>query len=187
VMTMWRPLLLAPAVALAVAAAACGHKIGDSCSQGSDCAQDGTRICDITSPDGYCTQVGCNFGGCPDEAVCVRFYPGLNSDRACDPINPGDACGIDMVCTVAGLCAPRSIEQRYCMLKCDGDGDCRDGYECRTLEVMQLHGGEPVPDPEATTSEPLEIPFCAPAVQCLNDTQCTDPGYTCVERSCVRQ
>ena len=172
--------------ALALPVAACGHSIGDSCSQGSDCAQDGTRICDLASPDGYCTKVGCDFASCPSEAVCVRFYPGLNSDRSCDPMDPGDACGIDMVCTVAGVCAPRSIEQRYCMLACDGDGDCRGGYECRTLEVMKVHGGEPVPDPEATIqADPT--PFCAAAPGCLNDADCVDPGYHCTtDRYCVR-
>src|SRR5262245_52885978 len=105
-------------LAAATAAAGCGHSIGDSCSQGSDCAQDRTRICDLSSPDGYCTQAGCDFASCPSEAVCVRFYPGLSSEILCDPANPGDTCGIDMVCTVAGVCAPRSVEERFCMLAC---------------------------------------------------------------------
>jgi hypothetical protein len=167
--------------------AACGHKIGDSCDQGSDCAQDGTRVCDISSPDGYCTKIGCDFGTCPDEAVCVRFFPGLNSDRPCDPTSTTNTCGIDEVCTVAEVCAPRSIEQRYCMLMCDSGSDCRKGYECRTQEIMKIHGGEPVPDPEASSPVVPEIPFCAAAPPCLLDSDCTDEGYHCtVDRFCVK-
>jgi hypothetical protein len=30
------------------------------------------------------------------------------------------------------------------MRKCDGDGDCRDSYECRDIDKMIEHGGEPV-------------------------------------------
>jgi hypothetical protein len=169
---------------LAAALPACGSSIGDSCASSTDCAQDGTRICDFSSPDGYCTIEACDFNTCPEEAVCVRFYPGLMTDRTCDPIAQESACDLDEVCTIQGLCAPRTIERRFCMFECGSDSDCRDGYECRTHEVSVIHGGEAVPDPES--SGPLDAPFCAAARPCLLDDECTDPGYQCVDRFCVK-
>src|SRR5262249_56634952 len=62
---------------------ACGKKIGDACQPPSDCAPDGNRLCELNSPDGYCTIRGCDFGTCPSEAVCVRFYPGLDNAPPC--------------------------------------------------------------------------------------------------------
>lgn len=181
---------------LAVFVAACGHKIGDSCSVSSDCAQDGTRVCDTYSPNGgYCTVQGCDYGTCPDEAVCVRFFPALDvgapctsqddcvSDEVCSEVsrrcvpravacsNQSD-CSPDDVCTVGGRCAPRSIEQRFCMLSCSSDGDCRDGYECRAKELMQLHGGEPVPDPHGDSAVVPDQPFCAGKRSCTTDFDC---------------
>jgi hypothetical protein len=162
---------------LAVITAACGHKIGDACLTGTDCSnQDNVaRVCDTTSPQGYCTVEGCDFQTCPGEAVCARFFPGVESTApAC---TTGTECGIDEFCTVGGRCAPRAIERRFCMLTCGSDGDCRDGYECRTLELMRVHGGEPVPDPQT----PGEVPatsFCAPLRTCTLSTEC-EVGETC--------
>jgi hypothetical protein len=135
-------------------------------------------------PGGYCTIEACDFGTCPEEATCVRFYPGLMTDRTCDPADPV-SCGLDEVCTVQGRCALRTLERRFCMLKCGGDGDCRGGYECRTPDVQQLHGGEPVPNPD--TGEVPDEPFCAAARPCTVSEDCIDPGYECVDRACVRQ
>jgi hypothetical protein len=56
-----------------LAAAACGPKIGDECTDSLECAVDGTRFCDQTQPDGYCLIPGCRADECPEEAVCVRF------------------------------------------------------------------------------------------------------------------
>ncbi len=154
-----------------VLVAACGHKIGDSCNVSTDCAQDGTRVCDTFSPGGHCTIQGCDFGTCPDEAVCVRFFPALENAAAC--ASPGD-CAVDEICTVAGQCAPRSIEQRFCMLKCDGGDDCRGGYECRDRALMIQHGGEPVPDPQASSVTPPDTAFCGPRRSCSLQTECPE-------------
>jgi hypothetical protein len=167
--------------AVLFAGAACGHKIGDSCTVSSDCSSDGTRVCDTFSPGGSCTIEGCDFGTCPDEAVCVRFFPALQNAPDCKTA----ACQPDEICTVGGLCAPRSIELRFCMLKCEDNGDCRDGYECRRKNLMILHGGEPVPDPDKpmpdagppTEDDPLQG-FCAGRKPCLFDTDCDD-DYVC--------
>jgi hypothetical protein len=154
---------------LVVVAAACGHKIGDSCNVSSDCAQDGSRVCDTFSPGGHCTIQGCDFGTCPDEAVCVRFFPALENARPCASQTE---CLSDEFCTVSGQCAPRSIEQRFCMLACDDGGDCRTGYECRDRVLMQAHGGEPVPDPRLASAELPSTRFCGPRRPCVTNNDC---------------
>lgn len=164
---------------------ACAKKIGDSCKLPSDCDPDGNRVCELNSPDGYCTIPGCDFGTCPSEAVCVRFFPGLDNAPPCAAQKD---CDFDQICTVANVCAPRASELRFCMLTCGNDGDCRDGYECRTLELMKEHGGEPVPDPSSPTATPPDVPFCAQRRPCVTSTQCAvdetcADGLACVPRN----
>ena len=145
--------------------AACGNQIGDSCARSVDCSSAGDRICDTTSPDGYCTVFGCDVGTCPDESVCVRFFSASQNNRTCDPQTEDvstDDCSFDEFCTLKGLCSLRNAEIRYCMKTCGGAGDCRDNYECRDLELMQLNGGEPVPAVDEIRGESLEN-FCAAA------------------------
>jgi hypothetical protein len=181
---MSRPLAILLIVSSVVGGAACGHKIGDSCNISSDCAQDGTRVCDTFSPGGYCTIQGCDFGTCPGEAVCVRFFPALENATPCTTQND---CQIDEVCTVGGQCAPSSIEQRFCMLSCSGSGDCRDGYECRNRDLQKMHGGEPVPDPTAASADPPNKSFCGSRRQCSVDNDCDITVETCDlgSRTCV--
>jgi hypothetical protein len=149
----------------------CGKEIGDACTLSTDCSPNGDRVCQCwncsgvdptgDSQNGYCTIQGCDFGTCPDEAACVRFFTGGFANRACTPDNAATTCSVDEVCALAGNCVPRSSEIRYCMLKCDSDGDCRDGYECRDLTRMMEHGGEPVPASN-TALDPNHLQkFCA--------------------------
>ena len=135
----------------AALALGCGSEIGDSCLVSSDCDPNGTRLCDSTSPDGYCTVVGCDYDTCPEEAVCVRFFVGSFANELCDPTTEDlqnsdgtDDCSLDELCTLGGTCVPRSAEARYCMRRCSDHGDCRGGYECRDEDLMISHGGEPV-------------------------------------------
>jgi hypothetical protein len=187
---MSRPAL----IALVAVAAACGQKIGDPCVTSTDCAQDGSRTCDLHSVNGYCTIKGCDYGTCPSEAVCVRFFPGVDNasqcstdmdcaaDETCDsthalctpkqPCSQPADCARDEVCTASGLCAPGSIQQNYCMLTCSSDGDCRAGYECRTKDLRKFHGGEPVPNPSTPTTVP-DQGFCASRRICSDDSDCT--------------
>ena len=150
------PLLSLALVALvALAAEGCGKEIGDSCVIATDCSPNGDRICDTLSKDGYCTVQGCDYSTCPSEAACVRFFTGSFSNKTCDPAMPPDACStsptnccsLDEICAVSGQCVPHASEVRYCMRKCNSDGDCRDGYECRDIAKMIADGGEPVPSP----------------------------------------
>jgi hypothetical protein len=152
-----RLVLLVLAAALAVLGA-CGKEIGDACVIPADCSPNGDRICiDATATtDGYCTIQGCDFSTCPDESVCVRFFTGSFANKPCDPLDPDAAntggvpvppnvvCSLDELCALEGHCVPRSSEIRYCMRTCGSDGDCRDGYECRDLDKMKQHGGQPV-------------------------------------------
>lgn len=170
---------------LAVAGAllgGCGKEIGDACTLSTDCSPNGDRVCQCwdcsgtdptsDSENGYCTIQGCDYGTCPDEATCVRFFTGgfenplgpMGVRKTCGPNVPDDqqvTCSLDELCSLAGNCVPRSAEIRYCMVKCDSDGDCRDGYECRDLARMMEHGGEPVPAPD-TALDPNHLQkFCA--------------------------
>jgi hypothetical protein len=155
------------AVFATFAAAGCGDEIGDGCSLSSECSTRGDRFCDTTQPGGYCTVIGCDHDTCPEEAVCVRFFPAgpLPADLPCDHLDEDtiggtDDCTVDEICTLADYCAPRSAEIRFCMKKCGDDGDCRGDYECRTKELMIAHGGEPVPPSgETVADEPQK--FCA--------------------------
>lgn len=150
---------------LASGAAGCGAEIGDSCSIAADCSPSGDRICDITSREGYCTVQGCGFNTCPEESVCVAFFLGSFANRPCDPATEDiatNSCASDELCPLEGFCVPRSSEVRFCMRKCEGNSDCRDGYECRDAELMREHGGQPVVAPgEALGDSPQR--FCAQA------------------------
>ena len=99
--------------AIGLALVGCAPEIGDGCHNQLDCSAQGTRLCDRTQPGGYCTIGGCEKGSCPEEAVCVKFL--------------GDV---------------ERLAVTYCMAKCDGDGDCRDGdgYECTRADDFGAEG-----------------------------------------------
>jgi hypothetical protein len=93
----------------------CTPQIGDSCSLSTDCASDGTRVCDTAEPGGYCTVLNCtgnNLGSvCPDNAYCINFNPNV---PGC-PYNP--------------RVVSRASEAE-CRNGCGNNGDCRAGYIC---------------------------------------------------------
>lgn len=161
-------LIGAGALALAGVASGCSKEIGDSCFINSDCDNAGERICDNAANGGYCTILGCDYNTCPDESVCIRFYAGVFENRPCDAATEDaldggtDDCTLDEVCTLAGKCAVRSTEVRYCMRSCGDSGDCRDNYECRNAALMIEHGGEPMSAPNETAN-PDANKFCAEA------------------------
>jgi hypothetical protein len=151
-------------------APACSKKIGDSCSTNIDCQQDGTRICDLSQPGGYCTLDGCDDSSCPSDSICVRFFDQKYPTGPCPDPNapPGSigGCQPDELCVVCGpstsvpspysCCVPSASERRYCAATCDNDGDCRDSYVCR---ISATDGSL------ALTSDPNSMTtakFCAP-------------------------
>ena len=126
---------LAAIVVSATLLGGCGRKIGDECKDSLECNnEDNTRTCDLSQPGGYCTIEGCDERSCPEEAVCIRFFPMMSYlSKSCDPAAP-NACEPHELCIPfpeGGRCAPRSTEKRNCMLACEDDGDCRDDYVCR--------------------------------------------------------
>jgi hypothetical protein len=157
----------------------CGREIGDECVIASDCSPNGDRQClvDPNTKGGYCTVQGCDYSTCPEEAVCVRFFTGSFSNRQCNRLTEDDGtddCSFDELCSLTadscdfepaaacGRCVPRSAEIRFCMRTCESDDDCRDEYECRDLERMKAHGGEPVLAPGVDVDERAPK-FCAVA------------------------
>jgi len=108
----WRvsPRLLA--LALALFAAGCTPKIGDSCVMSTDCSTQGNRQCDTSMPGGYCTIVNCGPNGCPDYAACYLFHPSVQG------------------CSYNDRVTSRT-SQSFCMAGCKSNGDCRAGYECK--------------------------------------------------------
>lgn len=152
-------------IAVSLAAVGCSKSIGDSCIVASDCSPNGDRECDVSSKDGYCTIMGCDYNTCPDEAVCVRFFTGQFDNQPCNHLTEGIStmdCTLDELCDLEDHCVSRSSEVRYCMARCSSAGDCRDGYECRNLSLMQEHGGEPVLAPGVPVDAKAPH-FCAAA------------------------
>ena len=118
---------------LGLVAPACGTKIGDACTTNVDCAQDGTRDCDLSQPGGYCTINGCDEISCPSEASCIRVFPYEFPAPGC---TQDSSCTADQICLPEGICAPRLSERRYCELRCSSNGDCRGGYLCLEAGIV---------------------------------------------------
>ena len=145
---------LALAIAGLVPLVACSAKIGDDCKTGIDCSQEAERTCDISQPGGYCTVEGCDERSCPDDSVCIRFFPRLFLTGMC---MRSEDCTVEELCLPQGRCAPRTSERRYCAATCDDGSDCRSGYECR---MAGTEGSIPlVKNPDS------RVRFCAPALK----------------------
>jgi len=149
---------------LGTAAAGCGAKVGGSCTTNVECSPMGDRICDTAQLDGYCTIEGCDLTTCPSEAGCVRFFSSNFLAVKCNPatedaidpaVTPTHDCTSSEICLSNGFCAQRTSERRFCMKTCDGNGDCRSGYECVWTGTQ---GAEAVPDPGKPGRQ---LHFCA--------------------------
>ena len=49
----------------------CANSVGDACIADSQCGT--SQICDIRSPEGYCTVAECEEETCPGGSICVEF------------------------------------------------------------------------------------------------------------------
>lgn len=146
------PTLAWPLLFAALSLAACKRDIGDACKNSIDCSQETERLCDISQPGGYCTIEGCDERTCPEESVCIRFFPRLDLTKACSISEP---CTASEICLPEGKCTPRASERRFCVHSCNDNSDCRGGYQCKqagTGGTLPLH-----PNPAAV------VHFCAPA------------------------
>jgi len=96
--------------------AGCTPSIGDSCALSTDCASDGTRVCDTSEPGGFCTVLNCTGNSlgsdCPDNAFCILFSPNV----------PGCPDSVR---------SPSRLSVAQCRNTCSTDSDCRAGYFCR--------------------------------------------------------
>lgn len=112
----------------------CAPQIGDECTSSIDCSVDGDRICDLAQPGGYCTVQGCDFGTCPEEAVCVEWLGSV----------------------------PRTA-QNWCMFRCESDADCRTdvGYGCVQADDPRLLDDEGVPLASVFEVNEPSARFCA--------------------------
>jgi hypothetical protein len=111
------------AIAAATLAIGCAPAIGDECETALECSSQGSRICDRTQPNGYCTIEGCENGTCPEDSVCVKFRPNLER-----------------------------VATSYCMAGCDNTSDCRneEGFRCRSAQEFGEPGeAEILGDPKA--------------------------------------
>ena len=157
----------------------CGDKIGDSCSSNVDCADDGSRICDLSSPGGYCTIEGCAGGSCPDEAICVAFYPTNFLTISCNPETED---------TICEPCDPQAGKE--CNAFCDPDSPVRECEACdpQVDDNCNKHCEESLlPTDDCLPSEIcLGMGFCARRDtekrycmrKCSNSGDCRN-GYTC--------
>lgn len=113
--SLWQTGALLAGWVAASSLAACTPSIGDSCQLSTDCASDGTRICDTSEPGGYCTVINCtgnNLGAsCPDNAICILFNANI----------PG--------CPFSAR-RPASTGVSQCRNTCGTNSDCRGGYIC---------------------------------------------------------
>jgi hypothetical protein len=172
---IWKVFRLALGLAALATAAACSRSIGDECATSVDCSPSGDRSCDLSQPGGYCTVEGCDARSCPEDSVCIRWFPEKFLTLVCDPKcedtrDPNveaecaakspqdpkatDKCTPDELCLSVGKCARRSFERRTCVLTCGDNSDCRGGYECR---MAGTRGSMPLlPNPNGTAK------FCAP-------------------------
>ena len=111
------------AYALAVAGlGGCKPTIGSSCNVSTDCSSQNDRACDTAQPGGYCTQLNCTNGSCPDNAVCVEFGVAV----------PG--------CPYSDYHAPSRSGVAFCMQHCSSAGDCRAGYVCQNPTTEPWNG-----------------------------------------------
>ena len=152
------PLRIGSGLAALFALVACTPEIGDKCQVSTDCSIRGDRLCDISQPGGYCTQLNCRAGGCADEAACVLFNSAV----------PG--CGYDDRSGPFGSRVARS----FCVAKCESNGDCRSGYVCAdprsepwNAVILDDDQGKrgclPVSSEGLDAGAPGAAPICGPA------------------------
>lgn len=143
---MLRALLLVSALATLLAAGlllgGCTPHIGDHCALNTDCSIDGTRVCDNSQPNGYCTSFNCTANSCLDNAVCVMTYASV----------PG--------CPYNDQQAPSRTHSTLCLKACNQDSDCRnsEGYVCRD-PTLPPYSGTIIDDSPTSNKVCLALPY----------------------------
>ena len=110
-LTRWGLLAVAMAVCAGVG---CAPAVGDRCAVATDCSATGSRQCDTSQPDGYCTVFDCAPNKCPDHAACAEVRASV------------------LGCAYDDRQSPSREGRNYCLKTCNSDSDCRvsEGYAC---------------------------------------------------------
>ena len=110
-LTRWGLLAVAMAVCAGVG---CAPAVGDRCAVATDCSATGSRQCDTSQPDGYCTVFDCAPNKCPDHAACAEVRASV------------------LGCAYNDRQSPSREGRNYCLKTCNSDSDCRvsEGYAC---------------------------------------------------------
>jgi hypothetical protein len=155
---MLRLLLLVSAFATLLAGGlllgGCTPHIGDHCALNTDCSIDGTRVCDNSQPNGYCTSFNCTANSCLDNAVCVMTYANV----------PG--------CQYNDYQAPSRTHSTLCLKACNQDSDCRnsEGYVCRD-PTLPPYNGTIIDDSPTSNKVCLALPYYSGAPQPKPDAE----------------
>lgn len=108
-MTSTQAVLTLGCTILAVTLVGCGEGgtaagVGSSCTDGAACPDRPATACIARWPGGYCTEIDCKLGSCPGGSRCVT-----------------------------GISFPNVSLDKFCLVSCSTDRDCRDGYRCATV------------------------------------------------------
>jgi hypothetical protein len=136
----------------------CKPEIGDDCQVSTDCSNIGDRLCDTTQPGGYCTIFNCEPGTCPEEAICVAFKTDISS--AC----PDPQGGIRLTRT-------------FCLKSCDGNDDCRGGYDCVNMNNPDNPWGAQVVESGSVNGKVCIVPH--PGASTGADASSVPPPAVC--------
>jgi hypothetical protein len=171
-----RTILSLTSAAAVASAGGCKKKIGDSCTNSTECDRLGGRLCDLSHSryvgSGECTIEGCGRGSCPDEAACVKIYGSEFLSVSCDPeredravvgpngesLPPLDHCLPNEVCLPEGLCADEVTARTSCRRECDEESDCRSGYTCRSTGSQGVYRSPDLENPD----DDSQVKICMP-------------------------
>jgi hypothetical protein len=152
-------------------AAACARNIGDDCQTSVDCDPNGTRLCDLSQPGGYCTIAGCDQTSCPKSSTCVRVFPEQYLTPSASATNPPNHCISaceDLACLPAGSCDQAA--GNCCPDACPQGptNDCNAEELCLRVDATGMN--------DVCVRRALEQRYCAKS--CSSNSDCRD-GYEC--------
>ncbi len=160
-----------------VFACACNEAMAPVPDVGVDLRPDVVTAADATVPE--------DRGAPPSRigAPCVSDAEGGEGVCVTAPLFPGGYCSrpCDRECRTIGTCA-QLAEGADCALRCEGDGDCREGYECRDGGCLPRPPGAPDGSP-CVSDAACASGTCLTAVpggyctrtNCLSDAECRGP------------
>lgn len=104
----WAVVGLAWMVAVMACDSASRGAVGSSCTDAAECSEANATACILAWTDGYCSEIDCSVGSCPEGSRCVRGIRFANV--------PFDA---------------------FCLAVCTPANRCRSGYRCADLSMPE--------------------------------------------------